>query len=360
MLLMAIHSTTPDAVAQQDGATEWRISSVPDVSIGNPQEGFAGDFLRITGATVLQDGRIIIADQAPRQSVFQADGSHVTSIGRSGQGPGEFTSIQWIRSLNGDSVLVWDPVQYRLSTFGPDGSLAAGLTLRGAPPPHVVGRFADGSLLAWSVVDYPAGATGVYTLTYQLLRLSSSGGVLAEFARVPGGQMYSGGQRGTRIRGAGHVLRETRVLVDEDRVLVGTGERFEVTVFDGAGDVVVSLESTAVPMPATPEYVGQVYPPRWARLLAENLPQGHLLPATRGILVDSEGLVWVEHHPGDLQRPSRWIVFGATGAVAAEATVPAGLQLLEVGADYVLGVWRDDLDVESVRKHALTRGGSTS
>jgi hypothetical protein len=38
--------------------------------------------------------------------------------------------------------------------------------------------------------------------------------------------------------------------------------------------------------------------------------------------------------------------------------MPTGLQVFEIGADYVLGNWRDALDVEHVRLHVLRgRGG---
>jgi hypothetical protein len=34
---------------------------------------------------------------------------------------------------------------------------------------------------------------------------------------------------------------------------------------------------------------------------------------------------------------------------------PPALRVLEIGRDYVLGVWQDDLDVEHVRMHRLDR-----
>ena len=36
-------------------------------------------------------------------------------------------------------------------------------------------------------------------------------------------------------------------------------------------------------------------------------------------------------------------------------TVPEGFRLFEVGDDYVLGVGRDQLDIEHVRMYGLTR-----
>ena len=33
--------------------------------------------------------------------------------------------------------------------------------------------------------------------------------------------------------------------------------------------------------------------------------------------------------------------------------MPPDLNVLQIGRDFVLGVWEDDLDVEYVRRHAL-------
>ena len=44
-----------------------------------------------------------------------------------------------------------------------------------------------------------------------------------------------------------------------------------------------------------------------------------------------------------------------TGFLVAKVVTPAHLRVHAIGYDYVLGVWRDDLGVESVRMYGLER-----
>jgi hypothetical protein len=81
------------------------------------------------------------------------------------------------------------------------------------------------------------------------------------------------------------------------------------------------------------------------------------MPAHSGnLLVDAEDNLWVREYslPGELA--FRWSVFDADGVFLGTLDVPEGLQLLDVGADRVLGSWRDDLGVEHVRMYELIKG----
>jgi hypothetical protein len=72
-------------------------------------------------------------------------------------------------------------------------------------------------------------------------------------------------------------------------------------------------------------------------------------------MVDAFDLLWVEKYrrPGDDR--SQWIAFDTTGLVAAEIVLPPRFSLLEAGADYVLGGWRDADDAVRLRAHRLVR-----
>jgi hypothetical protein len=55
----------------------------------------------------------------------------------------------------------------------------------------------------------------------------------------------------------------------------------------------------------------------------------------------------------DAERP--WSVFTAAGHLAGTLLLPAGLGVTQIEEDFILGAWRDDLDVEHVRLHRLER-----
>lgn len=53
----------------------------------------------------------------------------------------------------------------------------------------------------------------------------------------------------------------------------------------------------------------------------------------------------------------RWLVFGPDGEGLGGVDIPPDLEVWQIGRDFVLGVWRDELEVEFVRRHALIGRG---
>lgn len=64
--------------------------------------------------------------------VFDSSGSYQTSLGRSGQGPGEYRQVNSLTILPGDSVLMISDFS-RVSVFAPDGEFARSFTLPFTP-----------------------------------------------------------------------------------------------------------------------------------------------------------------------------------------------------------------------------------
>lgn len=88
---------------------------------------------------------------------------------------------------------------------------------------------------------------------------------------------------------------------------------------------------------------------------AAQLPEH--VPVLSGLLGDEEGNLWVRSSDFLSHRPSRWSVFDSAGAWVTDVTLPADGRVFEIGDDYVLGVWRDDLDAEQLRLYPLSKGG---
>jgi len=80
------------------------------------------------------------------------------------------------------------------------------------------------------------------------------------------------------------------------------------------------------------------------------------MPAYDALLEDPQGNLWVRRYaPAYEERPERWIVLGPEGEWRTEVEMPPGFGLMEVGDTSVLGVHRDDFDVERIRRHPLRR-----
>ncbi len=50
-----------------------------------------------------------------------------------------------------------------------------------------------------------------------------------------------------------------------------------------------------------------------------------------------------------------WLVIDGTAGQAGSVVTPAGLRVLRVGRDFVVGVHKDALGVETVRLHRIAR-----
>ena len=98
--------------------TEARL--VPEVSIGEldgPEEYLFG---QIGSLAVDSDRNVYVFDeQALHVRVFDASGTHVTTLGREGEGPGEFGRAETIAVLPDGRLLVRDPGNMRVQVFDP-------------------------------------------------------------------------------------------------------------------------------------------------------------------------------------------------------------------------------------------------
>ncbi len=85
-------------------------------------------------------------------------------------------------------------------------------------------------------------------------------------------------------------------------------------------------------------------------------PIPEFAPAYQGIILDSEGFTWVQ----DFQMPAvqfkTWTLFDPEGRPTTRLSLPADNRILEIGPDFVLARYTDQLEIEYVRVCNLTRG----
>ena len=122
---------TPDTVIETIGDTTvvrtisgsvWGTEAalVPEMTIGRmdgPEEYLFGS---IRSIAVGDDGTVYVLDlQAQHVRVFDSLGVYVETLGRRGEGPGEFTEAEAVAALPGGRLAVRDPENQRVTVFGP-------------------------------------------------------------------------------------------------------------------------------------------------------------------------------------------------------------------------------------------------
>lgn len=152
----------------------------------------------------------------------------------------------------------------------------------------------------------------------------------------------------------------------QDSLLVWDQGLQRVSFFDFQGDFLGSrmlLPTAEVLFPGDEWLVGRFWvdspvEPSARGPIREALASLQEQPAEgemRYVRVSPQGRLWVSEvsPPSDDALP--WTVYGLDGKVVAHITTPARFEPHDIGADYVLGRFRDDLDINFIRLYALEK-----
>jgi hypothetical protein len=78
------------------------------------------------------------------------------------------------------------------------------------------------------------------------------------------------------------------------------------------------------------------------------------LPAYRRLFVDDVRNLWVEDYTLR-DEPATWSIFNLEGRLLGSIEMPPGGLINQIGTDFVLGIWKDELEVEQVRMYRLLK-----
>jgi hypothetical protein len=349
-------------------ATAWVVSDTPAISIGGNESDSTALFQRIRNVAKFDDGRIVVANGGTSELRFyDASGQFIRAVGGAGEGPGEFEWLGRALRTDGDSLVIWDPNNGRLTVFDSQGALARTVPMRSGQAflfPEPFGRASDGSLIGRTGV--PSNATGAIRGPAYFVRYGADLVAIDTIATLPSGERY--------IQPCGMGMcgydppfaRSTSAAFHRDRLYVGTADTFEVAIFALDGRLIRSIR---VQRALAPPSAADVARQRDAVLALARNPERRqelervyagmkvpeTVPAFRDLRVDRGGNLWVEEYRVLAGDPARWTVFDSTGRLLGSLATPRSLRIDEIGHDYLAGVFRDSLDVEHARVHPIRK-----
>jgi hypothetical protein len=353
VLFVGVSMHTMAAVAQAQRAP-WRIATTPTVRIGTsdkPDELLAAP----AGATRLPSGNILVGDQgdfALRE--FAPSGALVKRYARKGKGPGEVTFLAPLLRC-GDSLLAND-ITGPASIFTLDGAFVRAFRFKTTPYRFACNRTGQVVNVGWDSDKNMKPEVNRSLTAYWIARTDSS-------APVPLGDMPGSERIGHRPYPLG---REPRVAIGATRAYVALADSFVVRVFDLTGKALPSLSAPVPRVAATPAdlvaerereiaMMGE-RARKSTELEYQKIPLPKFLPATRDLIVDSDGNLWVQHYPRAALPTVSWTVFSPAGTVLSTVALPTVMEVYEIGRDYVLGRYIDpDESVPEVRLYPLSR-----
>ncbi|MGH7460855.1 MAG: hypothetical protein ACREMA_07480 [Longimicrobiales bacterium] len=333
----------------------------------------AGDlFELIRFGKLMPDGDVIIADSRGLfVRVYSPNGARTAAFGRKGGGPGEFVGISGLWLAADGRIGVWDGYSHRLSTFERNGTLVATHNIK-APPSmpgsfeFLFGQLRNGDLLLGSLHMARRPQQGELLAERWIRgRFSPQG----EF-RAPAGEMSG------MIRARMTPLPFTpvpRVALRGDSLWVAEGYDPQLKLVNAAGQVVrtVNLPWRVRGSDAMWTQLETSLQEQKKNLQLEHIklvPRENQVPSVAGLLMDDRGFLWVkEYDPSNdsiwLKRGDAanigpgglWRIMNPAGAWIAQVRIPANLMPLDIVGNRLLGVARDDLDVEHVVVFTITR-----
>ena len=342
----------------------WRVAGRPEAVLS----GLPGSF-RPEAVRRLSDGRLAALDPDGRRLAIRPELVDIPAAEGVPAGPATLAAL-----LPGDTVAVGEARGAAVHLFGPDGGRGRTLRLEGPGPgrftPRILGSLADGTLVAvprFDRVVFPGGK--VLRDTLPLLAFGRDGaledtlGALASaerfFARV---QSEAGPLQG-RVRRP-YAREELAAVADTVLVTADNGGlTWEARDRGGA----LRLRSAAPfrtrrvgaeDIAAYREEALRRAPDEFRALrrkLLREVPFPGRKPVLADLLVDATGHVWAGLAEGPWRPPTEWRVFAPDGRWLGTVSTPSGLEVQQVGADFVAGIRRGGDDAPAAVVHRLVK-----
>lgn len=357
------------AAWQRDGG--WKVPTDPSLAIGGGADETDALFVNIAGATKLGAGWIVVADRVNLDiRAFDGAGRHQKTLGGPGDGPGEFRGLKSIRALPGDSFYAYDDRLNRISVYDETAGLAYTLQLpvyfadvQRLPGGMWVGATSEG---AQNNALPPSRTRGTFRYRGNVVVLAARGSIVDTIATPPGQEIFIGdtwGRMGVMPAPFGHTFS---MAVRGSDLIMATGETLGYDVVAATGQLVSQVRGPQPQSEVTPEEAKayraamlDLMPPGPVRESLENLLDQAAMPESKAlvsdVLIAPDGTVWLSAYQNYRYNTGVWHVFSSNGAYLGPVQMPPHFTLLEAGNDYILGTWRDDLGVRSVRQYRISR-----
>ena len=359
----------------------WTVDPKPTISIGEVEGEAPYLFADVRGAVRLDDGSVVVADGQSREvRFFDRDGTFVRAGGGPGGGPREFPrdlsnlarcgpNRIYARDRYAHRVLEWDSRGEFVRSFQlvePDHDPARG--------PYAAACTDQGGFVAsgWGnpmrdMPELPAGGGAeMYTQMAPVWVLDSLGALKADLGsflsseRIAMRTASGGGGSGPHPFG-----RATTFAAAGGRIFVGSGEGIAVSVYDADGHRIRIQRALTEDLSIDPSLLEAYHEADLSEREAANrewleragVPMPPELPGYTAMRATPDGQLWVKRFalPG-VTSPNRWGVFSPDGVFMGNLELPVGLEVTEIGSDYILGVTADSLGVQRVELHRIRRG----
>lgn len=319
----------------------------------------------VSSLAVDSGGNIYLADWLLREVlVLSSQGSVLRSIGREGDGPGEFRRVSSVQLLPGDTLVVFDRALKRITVFAPGSSrivqLAALQPGSGFLPNAVLrARRSAAYVVTYSRPFASWDGGGDDARRFNRLRLlDTEGGVIQDsLMEVPFGDALVRRVLGGVTVGVHPFGRHgTILLTPDDRIASVWNDSVGASFFtlDGA-----PLSRFAYPARGAPVAARELA--RMERQVSSDLVPAlrewrpRSWPVLRGAVMDDRGRLWLGLNSERSHR-AEWAAYDRNGTYLGSAFFHPAFDLRAIRGGFAYGISVDEDDVPSVVVYRLDEG----
>ncbi len=334
-------------------------------------------YTRITAVLPTGNGSILVAEPRERRlRVFDATGRLERTIGRDGQGPGEFVRLN-TAGLLGDTLWITDLNLRRTSFFRTSGDLLSTLPWNvlgasvGESSNLISGLFADGS--AWGEKAIGAGAIAGPELPKAILRLERNAALMDTLAVVSTEHTLFSVMDGPTINFGpqpfadaplvvGSASRSRIYVVGRSVALNRRRGLIRVVAVNARGDTAWARDFPYAPRPLERRVADSVLDRthrsmRRSGATLEVVRRVLFLPTNRppvsAAIVADDGTLWLRREAG--QATVEYWVVSADGSLLGSATVASNISIAAANREQVWGIRSDADDVPSIVRFRILR-----
>lgn len=328
--------------ARKDAPVRYRLGDKPLLQVGgiesNPDEEFdhKQGYLR---AVRLADGGLAVIDVS-RVHYFDVTGKRVRIVGRKGQGPEEFQYLISVCRTRGDTLILSDSHNRRLSVLDSQGRVVRTILQgdNGAAPFSFC--LDDGTFVLERRIGAPDAPQN------RITRLRSDGSMVNVVGTFDAGGFDMVTMASKALVAFGDALYYGDPFRSEIREYDTSGSLRRVVRTADEGERITDAEAEERMAMTIPRNVtGDARAARMDRL--RSLPRASHWPVFRGVEVGSDGTIWVQDYQRALRSPDAWTAIDTAGQLIGKLILPQGLpsvprpQVLGFGRDYVMLRWFD-------------------
>jgi hypothetical protein len=357
-----------DAPVDHSRIDVWQVGP-QRLTIGASGTDTADQFIRVVGAAVLEDRFIVVADEGSKTlRVFSFTGELLGVYGRLGGGPGEFSAVSGPWAVAGDTLVAFDPISRRLSTWTATGGLVSERSVGAGTLLQAIGIQNDETLIVTS--RRPAHNLAAGELVEDSVHVMAvdyrNEDEARELVRLPNELRYASQlPDGRTMYMQPPFSMALRMALNGNEILSAQGTDPFVNVYSMDGRV---LRQLAVPWPRQPfsttlrdEYVEAMASagPRMERAgyrrFFRDLPYPPELPTFDSMKVGIDGRVWLRRFDYPEGVDAEWAVLSAEGDVQALVSMPRRTSPVVILDSMIVAVNLGQYDEQTITIHELVK-----